>query len=42
MDDKDRPNNREVENEMVRPSDKDGKPPKPATEPKHASDEDKG
>lgn len=28
-----RPKNREVENEMVKPPTKDGKPPRPATQP---------
>ncbi len=35
MADGDRPNNREVENEDLRPAG-DGKPPRPATEPKGA------
>jgi hypothetical protein len=29
-----RPKNREVENEMVQPPEREGKPPRPATEPK--------
>jgi hypothetical protein len=28
-----RPKNREVENEMIKPPTKDGKPPRPATQP---------
>ena len=36
-----RPNNHEVENEMVRTPDKPGKPPKPATEPATSSEEER-
>ena len=36
-----RPNNREVENEMVRKPDTEGKPPKPATEPGRPSEEER-
>jgi hypothetical protein len=41
-DDQKRPNNREVEDEMVREPDKPGKAPKPATEPAKSSDEERG
>ena len=36
-----RPDNREVENENLRPE-KDGEPPRPATEPKGAKDSQDG
>ena len=35
-----RPQNREVENEMMRAPDRPGKPPRPATEPPSKSDSD--
>ncbi|WP_428332488.1 hypothetical protein [Novosphingobium sp.] len=37
-----RPNNREVEDEMACPPGKDGKPPRPATEPKKPGTSDPG
>lgn len=39
--DEHRPNNREVESEMVRKPDTDGKPPKPATEPGKPSEDER-
>lgn len=41
MADQKRPNNREIENEMVRQPDHAGKPPKPATEPGKPSDDER-